>query len=70
MAFSKSSLKNISQHYVNSFIASDRIKHLAYIAIHTATTNVPSNLEHNHQTWNITITFFKDLTRVNVIQLK
>ena len=50
MAFSKSSLKNISQHYVNSFIVSDWIKHPAYIVIHTATTkpNVPSNLEHNN----------------------
>ena len=44
MAFSKSSLKNISQYYVNSFIVTDLIKHLAYIVIHTATTkpNVPS----------------------------
>ena len=50
MAFSKSSLKNISQYYVNSFIVSDWIKHPAYIVIHTATTkpNVPSNLEHNN----------------------
>ena len=64
MAFSKSSLKTISQYYVNSFIVTDWIKHLAYIAIHTSTTepNVPSNLEHNNN-----LGFFKDLARVNVI---